>query len=314
MSTVVAFDWGGTWIRAALVEDGELRPGVRKMARPESVGAQFDAVAALAEELARDALSAPAGIGIGIAGIVREGGRLASAGNLGLTGIRLRAEVEARTGRAVRVVNDTQAAALAEAAATGSQETVVLLTIGTGIGGAVVHSGRIVAGCGAAGDFGHTPLSVDGPLCTCGARGCFEQLVSGRVLNEEARRLAASGASPPLAAIAEGGRALHGGDLEVAAGTGDPAARSVLEHAAVVLASGLRAVAAACDPAVIVVGGGVLPPGSRLWDLTVRAWNERRTPWTVARLVPARCGDEAAIAGAALLFGSQGGPGRRDVS
>ena len=124
----------------------------------------------------------PAAVGVGIAGVTR-GGVVESAVNIGITqpydlARRLKGEI----GVPVTVVNDTQAAAVGEAAVLGVG-TNVLLTVGTGIGSAVVTSGRLMPGNGAAGDFGHMVVMIDGPQCPCGGRGCLEQLVSGRVLD-----------------------------------------------------------------------------------------------------------------------------------
>jgi predicted NBD/HSP70 family sugar kinase len=125
---------------------------------------------------------------VGIAGVTRNG-RVESASNLDL---RVPCDLAGRLrdvlGRPVVVVNDTQAAAVGEATSFGPG-MIVLLTVGTGIGGGVVSDGRLVTGEGAAGDFGHMTVDVHGPPCVCGGRGCLEQLVSGRVLDEVARGL-----------------------------------------------------------------------------------------------------------------------------
>ena len=246
------------------------------------------------------------------------GGRVASASNLGLSApVDLADRLRERCGIPVTVVNDTQAAAVAEAATLGPG-TAVLLTVGTGVGGAIVSGGHLVLGEGAAGDFGHMVIDACGPVCACGGRGCLEQLVSGRVLDETARELAATGASPWLAArladrladrLAERGAAperlhagdLHAGDLDEAARAGDPAALAALERAAAMLAAGLRSVTAAADPAVIVLGGGLMAPDRLLPRLVAERWLARRPAWSPAELRLARLGADAGLHGAALL-------------
>jgi glucokinase len=116
------------------------------------------------------------------------------------------------------LVNDTQAAAVAEAAALGPG-THALLTVGTGIGGAIVAAGKLATGNGAAGDFGHMVVAIDGPDCPCGGRGCLEQLVCGRVLDVTARQLAETGASPWLMARAAARGQVHAGDMEPPGGS-----------------------------------------------------------------------------------------------
>lgn len=304
MRPVVAVDWGGTWVRAALVEGTSVTAGPHKVRRPVDVGEQFEVVAGLARRLADGVGGAVAGVGVGVGGIVRHDGVVTSASNIGLSGIDVRGELSSRLHQEVLVVNDVQAAALAEAADAALGSTVVLLMVGTGVGGAIVHNGYLVRGRGAAGDFGHTVISVGGPKCVCGGRGCLEQLVSGRVLDEAALRLGRDGGSPALASISAK-RAVHGGDLDAAAREGDPAAQSVLRRAATALAAGLRAVAAACDPDRVVLGGGALGPETYLRSLVGSSWDEQRSSWTALELAAPRWGDEAGILGAGQLFRAQ---------
>ena len=304
MSAVAAFDWGGTWIRGALVDDGAVLASERARS-PSAPVDQIALVASLVGGLATRAVTPIGAVGVGIAGIVREG-RVLSGSNLGLKGFDLKEALERELSLPVRVVNDTQAVALAELSVSGPGETAAFLSVGTGIGGAVVYDGRLFTGGGAAGDFGHMPVVLGGPLCACGARGCLEQLASGRVLNTVAAGLAASGRSPLLAEIARSGRPLHAGDLEEAAGKGDGAAAAALEAAGAALVTGLRCVAAAYDPHRIVVGGGLLRPGSYLLAKLEAGWTEERPAWTTAELTLAGRGDDAGLLGAALLWGPTG--------
>jgi glucokinase len=282
---VAAVDWGGTWLRAAAVRDGALLDVVRE---PRPSG--FDEQGALVVEMVRRLGGPVRALGVGIAGVVR-GGRVESASNLGLAApCDLAGRLGAASGIPVVVVNDTQAAAVAEADALGPG-TSVLLTVGTGIGGAVVCDGRLVAGEGAAGDFGHMAMDAGGPACVCGGRGCLEQLVSGRVLD----------------AVAAGLGLRHAGDLDEAAragsdsGAGSEAARRALEEAAAMLAAGLRSVTAAADPRVIVLGGGLMGPGRLLPRLVLERWPAVRPPWSAAEVRLSRFGDDAGLYGAALL-------------
>jgi glucokinase len=304
---VAAVDWGGTWIRAALAEGGDLVAQTRQR-RPDGVDEQCDLVCELVGGLAAR-LGRPASrLGVGIAGITRRG-RVESASNLGIQGpFDLERRLRERSGLPVVVVNDTQAAAVAESARLGPG-TVVLLTVGTGIGGAIVADGQLVLGEGAAGDFGHMVIDADGPECACGARGCLEQLVSGRVLDQDARDLAESGASPWLTERARdpGHTRLDAGDLDAAAQAGDTAAITALERAARILATALRSVTAAADPRTIVLGGGLMTSGRLLPRLVRERWDGQRPPWSAAELRPALLDPDAGLRGAALLAANDGG-------
>lgn len=301
-------DWGGTWLRAALASGGELLVRARHP-RPDGVEEQCDFLCELVGRLGRELGQPASAIGVGIAGVTRHG-RVESASNVG---IRRPYDLASRLRRGSRlpvvVVNDTQAAAIAESARVGPG-TAVLLTVGTGIGGAIVCDGQLVLGEGAAGDFGHMVVAADGPECACGSRGCLEQLVSGRVLDEVARDLAESGTSPWMAARAGGQRRLHAGDLDAAASAGDPAAVAALENAASTLAIALRSVTAAADPRVIVLGGGLMSSERLLPRLVRRRWLEERPPWSAAELQPALLGADAGLRGAAILAASLTGPHR----
>lgn len=296
---VAAMDWGGTWIRAALAQDGDLLVQTRRR-RPDGVSEQCDLVCELIADLAAE-LGRPASrIGVGIAGITRHG-RVESASNLGIRSpYDLERRLCERTGLPVVVVNDTQAAALAESARLGPG-TAVLLTFGTGTGGAIVADGRLVLGEGAAGDFGHIVIDPDGPECACGARGCLEQLVSGRVLDRETRDLAESGASPWLADRHRSHTGLDASDRDAAAQAGDTAAIATLERAADLLATALRSVTAAADPRTIVLGGGLMTSGRVLPRLVRERWADQRPPWSAAELRPALLDADAGLRGAELL-------------
>jgi glucokinase len=297
---VAAVDWGGTWIRVALAtREGDLLRTIRRR-RPAEVQAQCDLVCDLVAELGGAACEPATALGVGIAGITRRG-YVESASNIGIRHpFPLADRLRDKSGLPTVVVNDTQAAAIAEAAVLDTG-TSVLLTAGTGIGGAIVADGRLVTGAGAAGDYGHMVVEIDGPACICGGRGCLEQVISGRTLNLVATRLADSGASQWLVTRAAEQGTVHAGDLELAAQAGDAASSRALAEAAAALVAGLRSITAAIDPDVIVLGGGLLAPGLLLTALVQERWRTQRPPWTKAELRLASFGSEAGLRGAALL-------------
>lgn len=313
-AAVAAVDWGGTWLRAAVAIDGELVRQARHRRPDGSATAQCDFLCELVERLA-DELGRPvSALGVGIAGVTR-GGWVESASNIGIhrpydLATRLRGCLDVP----VVVVNDAQAAAVAEAASLGPG-TAVLITVGTGVGGAIVADGRLVLGEGAAGDFGHMVAMPDGPECACGGRGCLEQLVSGRVLDQVARDVASSGASEWLATLAArrtaergtvhaGDLRVHAGDLDAAALAGDAVALAALDRAAATLTGALRSITAAVDPRVIILGGGLMTSELLLPQLVRKRWLDERPPWSPAELRPALLGPDAGLRGAAILAAS----------
>ena len=305
-AAVAAVDWGGTWIRVALATAGGRLLGQVRRRRPADLAGQCAFVADSVASLAADLGTRPAAVGIGIAGITR-GGVVETAVNIGISQpVDLARRLQDATALPVTVVNDTQAAAVAEAGELGGG-TNVLLMVGTGIGGAIVTGGKLMPGNGAAGDFGHMVVAVGGPPCPCGGRGCLEQLACGRVLDEAAQRLAAAGTSGWLADRAAAQGQVHAGDLDAAARAGDPAAHAALAEAASALVAGLRSITAAIDPEVIVLGGGLLGPESLLTRLVHDRWREQRPRWSAATLRPALLGADAGLRGAALLAGQSAG-------
>jgi glucokinase len=293
---LVAVDWGGTWIRVALVDGGRVVHRER-VHRPASLNDQYTAIGVMVRRIADAAGATPHALGVGVAGIVQHGA-VRTALNLG---IRSRTDIAAaladRTKLPTFIVNDLQAAALGLASRWPHGLTAAI-SLGTGVGGAFVDSGRLVTGVGGAGDFGHVVIDVDGPPCLCGGHGCLEVLVSGKALGAAADRLAHAGQSDLLAARAVD-RQLHAGDLQDAADAGEPGASAVLDRAAVVFAAGLRTVSAAVDPDRILLVGAMLASESAFGRRVAREWQARRAPWSETALIPVADDQDATLLGAA---------------
>jgi glucokinase len=293
--------------------DGTLLAQEREPCPAASFAEQFDLVSVLLERLGEELGRPAAAMAVGIAGITRHG-HLVSAVNLGLSApCDLAGRLRATFGVPVLVVNDVQAAAAAEAAQ-GAPGTLALLTVGTGVGGAVVSGGQLVVGDGAAGDFGHIVMIAGGPECACGRRGCLEQLVSGRVLDAVARDLATSGSSPWLAARAAQRPLVHAGDLDAAARAGDPAALGALEEAASTLSAAVRTITAAFDPSIVVLGGGLMTGDRLLPALLQRRWPDERPPWSGAEIRVSELGTDAGLLGAAFLAGQVASVGPQGIA
>ncbi len=263
----IGVDVGGTKIAAGVVDaSGEVLALARRETPATSPPEIIAAIADLVEEL-RGQHQVEA-IGVGAAGFVdAERSNVLFAPNLAWRKEPLKQEVEQRTSLPTVVENDANAAAWAEFQFGGGRDVddMILLTVGTGLGGGLVLSGELYRGAfGVGGEVGHLRVVPNGFLCGCGNKGCWEQYASGSALVREARDLARS--SPPQASrLLElaGGRveAIDGRMVTTAAEEGDVSARELLEDLGRWLGEGIAALAAVLDPAAVVVGGGVSDAG-----------------------------------------------------
>ncbi|MEJ7793908.1 MAG: ROK family protein, partial [Nocardioides sp.] len=292
--------------------DGSVRHLTRgttpgRLATPESVEETLAAV------VVRAAGGRPlAAVGVAAAGFVdASGSRVMFAPHLPWCGEDVRARLSSRIGAPVFLDNDATCAAHAEASygagqpVGGAASSMVLVTLGTGLGGAFVIGGRVWRGAsGMAGEFGHMQVVPDGAPCECGRRGCWEQYSSGNALVRDARsRL---GAEPTvLFELCDGDPdRLTGPMVTAAAADGDLVARAAFTRIGEWLGVGLANLVAALDPALIVVGGGVSEAGDRLLE-PAREALARSLVGAGHRVVPpvvrAALGAEAGLIGAASL-------------
>jgi glucokinase len=249
-------------------------------------------------------------VGLGIPGLVDGSGRVRFAPNLqGLVGTPLTDAVrEALPGWAVWVGNDATAACWAErerGAARGADE-VLMVTLGTGIGGGIISNGRLFEGSNRyAGEFGHMVVDPHGPRCPCGKRGCWERFASGSGLGWLGREMAIAGEASRLVALAGGDpEAVRGEHVTTAAAEGDGPAAEIMTRFAWWVALGLANLANALDPELIVVGGGLIAAGEVLMEPTRRAFYELVAApalRTNVRIVAAVLGSQAGAIGAGLL-------------
>ncbi|THJ64843.1 ROK family protein [Arthrobacter echini] len=221
----------------------------------------------------------------------------------------LRRSLEQRLGRHVSLANDADAAAWAEwrFGAGRGESRLVSITLGTGIGGAMVMDGRVERGRhGMAGEFGHQIIVPQGRSCECGNRGCWEQYASGNALGRKARDLAAArspGARAVIDASADG-TPITGALVTELALAGDAASRALVDDVGQWLGLGLANLAAALDPGTFVIGGGLSGAGDLLLEPARRAFGENLTGRgfrPAARIEPAALGPAAGLIGAADL-------------
>lgn len=284
-------------------------------ARGRAAGEVADAVGEVARQLL-DALQEcrpgggeVGGAGVGVPGMLDRQGVLRFAPNLqGASGADVADLVGRRLGRLPVVVeNDACCAAAAEhemGAAAGGDH-VLVLTLGTGIGGALLSGGRVQLGAhGFAGEVGHMIVDRDGPPCACGRRGCWERYASGGGLGRLAREAAYAGQLHEVVAVAGGEPDLVRGEhVTRAALAGDSGALKVMDELGWWVALGLANLAAVLDPSRIVLGGGLVEAGEVLLVPTRRYFVELLEAASVrapVEIVPAQLGERAGAVGAAL--------------
>jgi glucokinase len=268
MSLTIGIDIGGTKLSGGVVdEDGNLLAHHRTESPARDPEAIVAAVADLVAELREDAevgSGAVEAVGIAAAGYVdRDRSTVIYAPNLAWRNEPLRSLVAEATGLRVVVENDANAAAWGEylyGAGAGAR-MLLMATIGTGIGGGIVHGGELVrGGNGGAAEIGHIRLVENGRECPCGLRGCFEAYASGTALTREARERAARQPEKAriLLALADGAvDDISGPMVSEAARKGDPVAIEAFDVLERRIGEGLASLSAVLDPDVIVIGGGV---------------------------------------------------------
>ena len=310
LTATIGLDIGGTKISGCVLDaSGAILAKGRKDTPAQDPGAIVEEVAQLIREL-RFEREIDA-VGVACAGFIdRAGSTVLFAPNLAWRDTPLKALLEAALDLPVTIENDANAAAWGEfryGAAAGTSD-MVLVTVGTGIGGGVVSNGVLLRGAfGIAAELGHMRVVPGGIRCGCGNRGCWEQYASGNALVREARELVVSG-TPHAARLSElcAGEpdALTGPDVTKAAVEGDPAAVELLGDLGTWIGEGVASVAAILDPELVVLGGGVAEAGGLLIDPAVAAFRRQLTGRghrPEARFALASLGNDAGMIGAADL-------------
>jgi glucokinase len=305
MPEVIGVDVGGTKILALqLRADGTLGEETRKPT-PQGGEAVLDAIAEVVS-----LLGPVKAVGVGAPGLVDHDGILQFAPNLPhVVGLAVRAGLERRLpGVIIRVGNDATCAGWAErvlGAGQGSHD-LLMVTLGTGIGGGLVGGGRLLLGAnGFSGEIGHMVVDIHGPPCPCGKRGCWERFASGSGLGRIGREAAEAGQVPRVVQLAGGDPvSVRGEHVTAAATEGDAAAMEVIHRFAWWVALGLANLANILDPECIVLGGGLAESGGVFLEPVRTAFNdlvEAAEHRPTIRVVLAELGERAGAVGAALL-------------
>ena len=304
---VIAVDLGGTKLAAGLVDrEGAV---LSRTVEPTDLSGEESLLAQLERVLDAVAGERYSALGVGVPSTIdqRTGSAVTSV-NIPLAGVDLRDRLQARFGVPVMIENDGNAAAVAEhrlGAGRGSQN-MIMLTLGTGVGGGLILDGRLYRGAvGAAGELGHITIDVDGPPCqgACPGRGHLEALASGLAADELAAAAAAKHPDGDLGRAAAAGRAVDARLAVELAGEGDGDAKQVLDHIGFHLGVGIASYVNVFNPEIVVVGGGFADAGELLLGPARKVVAERALPPArdEVEIVLAELGSDAGLVGAGLV-------------
>lgn len=311
MSFTVGVDVGGTKVLGGVVDEfGKVHKMVRRDT-PRAGGAELiSVIAAVANELRED-FQVDA-VGVSAAGFVSSDRKtiLATPNIANWNGVNLNHELTTLIGLPIDIENDANSAAWAEARFGSGQgkSEILMLTVGTGIGGGVITNGELRRGAfGIAAEIGHMRVVPDGQACGCGAQGCFEQYASGSALMRYAREAIASTPDAAHELLARGDgtvEGLTGTELTQGAQDGDPIAILAFHKTADWLGAGIASLCAILDPECVIIGGGVIEAGEILLGPT-RESLDRNMPFSRKhphpQIIAASLGNNAGLVGVADL-------------
>lgn len=316
MHEVIAVDLGGTNIRAARV-DGEGKILARDKVPTQASEGMAAVVGRIAELVNRLKTPAVKAVGIGTPGVpdpVTGRMRLPAVNIPGSTDFPLATELARLTGLTAAADNDANLAALGESwlGAGRGEPLMIIFTLGTGIGGGMVHDGNVYHGHHNLGtEFGHVSIDFEGRQCGCGGRGCVERYASASALGRDAREFLASaalGAKDSLIWKLCGGKEnLEKVDARIvcdAARAGDEAAKFLLERCCAWLSTAVGSLINTLNPSCVIIGGGMSAASDVILPLVARELDRGRAfsaIWQDCRLKAAELGDDAGLLGAARM-------------
>ncbi len=309
----VGIDLGGTNIVAGVVNDRHEIVAFAKCKtacpRPsEEIVADMARMTREAVKKAGISMDEVQGVGVGSPGVCnKDTGVVERAANLGFENLPLCAMLSEMLGKKVYIENDANAAALGEfiAGAAKDVNSCVCITLGTGVGGGVIIDGKVFAGSNFAGtELGHTVIEVDGELCSCGRRGCWEAYASATGLIRQTRRAMEEHRDSKMWDIAGSLDKVDGRTSFEAMRAGDAAGKAVVDRYIYYIAVGLINMINIFQPEILCVGGGICKEGETLLAPLRKyidaeqfsKFSEKKTKLCVAAL-----GNDAGIIGAAGL-------------
>jgi glucokinase len=304
---VVGVDLGGTTTKAALVSDSyELLARTAVPTELRSQSSLLDSIERLVEQVAGD--TTPKAVGFGLPSqIDQRHGRVLDSTNVPLEDIDFKAEMGNRLGVPVAIDNDANAACLAEVRIGAAREAkhVVMLTLGTGVGGGLVLDGELYRGSyGTAGELGHMSIDENGPRCQghCTNRGCLEVLCSATGILAAANAIADERPHGTFAAARSTGIDLDTQYVIVQANAGSEEARDVFQVVGRHLGVGIANYVNIFNPELVVIGGGISAAGEVLLEPARQEYQRRVLRASAsAKVVGAQLGNDAGVLGAAAL-------------
>jgi glucokinase len=302
---VLGVDVGGTKVAVAGVDGVTVRDRVEHPTIVEDTDALLDGIESAVRHMI-ERVGEPEAIGVGVPSQIDYGtGTVETSVNIPLTGVPLRDELRHRFGVPVFVDNDGNCAALAEAHIVG-EEDLVMLTLGTGVGGGVVIGGTTFRGAhGLGAELGHFTLDPNGPACpgNCPNRGCVEAFCSGQALERDATELAKDRPDSRLARAAGADGRVSGHELVSAAEDRDPDALLVFEGFARMLGVAIAGYINVFEPQRLAIGGGISRVSNLFFERAVREADARALPALRRRtnVALAQGGTDAGVIGAAVL-------------
>ena len=309
MKDYIGIDLGGTYIKYGIVN--EVGCIVKKGKTQTPVGCGYDetvaAISAAVKKLRSEAEIG--GVGIGVPGVIDSSQGIAvTSGNLGWENKPLASDLSAVLGRPVVLANDANAAAYGEYMCGSGKEfsSVVLITLGTGVGSGIIADGNLFEGyAGAGAELGHEVIRFGGRRCACGRRGCFEAYASATALIRQTKNAMDKDSGSRLWALCDDnldnvdGKTAFDGAL-----LGDKTAKQVVGNYLRYLAEGLTNIANAFRPEAILIGGGIGAQGESITLPLQKLVNRRMLGhgrYAPVRILPAMLGNDAGLVGAAML-------------
>jgi len=305
---VLGVDVGGTKVAVGAVDGAKARDVVEHPTALEGTEALLDGIEATVDEVRRT-VGEPAAIGVGVPSQIEFAtGRIMSSVNIPLQGVALREELGRRFGVPVFVDNDANCAALAEAQLVDDAPAryLVMLTLGTGVGGGAIIDGHIFRGAdGMGAELGHFPIDPNGPSCpgNCPNTGCLEAYCSGQALERDATEFGQDLPDTELGAIYARDGKVKGQDVQRLAKEGDTYAVRLMDRYATALGAGIAGYVNVFQPTYFVIGGGLSRASDLFLDKAVAEASARALPplWERTTVQLARGGPEAGVIGAGVL-------------
>lgn len=288
---IIGIDIGGTYIKAGIVSEEKVIHQ-KKIPTPLPQELSFEIIE-LAKELGAEKL------GVGVPGLVTADGIVYSPPNFpGIERLPLKEILERELKIPVSVANDANCVALGEwkYGAGKGKNNLIVLTVGTGVGGGLIIDGKLYVGRGFAGEIGHITVEPNGPPCRCGNYGCLEAFVGSNYMVERALRGIKLGVDTSLSSHVE----ITPEDISENAKAGDRFAKDIIQEIGYYLGIGIANLVSILDPEMVIIGGGISNAGEILFSRIRDTVKRRLYSRAQLDIVGAALGDRGGILGSAL--------------